>query len=45
MNPGGRLFLLCFSDQEPGEQRPRRATRKEIEDAFAEGWVAESIEP
>ena len=42
---GGRLFLLCFSDAEPGDQGPRRVSRKEIEDAFAEGWVVESIEP
>jgi K+-transporting ATPase KdpA subunit len=45
LKPGGRLFLLCFSDAEPGEQGPRRVSRKEIEDAFAEGWVVESIEP
>jgi cyclopropane fatty-acyl-phospholipid synthase-like methyltransferase len=45
LNPGGRLFLVCFSDAEPGEQGPRRVSRKEIEDAFAEGWVVESIEP
>ena len=42
---GGRLFVLCFSDAEPGEQGPRRVSRKEIEDAFAQGWVIESIEP
>jgi cyclopropane fatty-acyl-phospholipid synthase-like methyltransferase len=45
LRPGGRLFLLCFSDAEPGDQGPRRVTKKEIEDAFAEGWVIESIEP
>src|SRR5438105_5236355 len=45
VKPGGRLFLLCFSDEEPGLQGPRRVSRKEIEDAFAEGWVVESIEP
>ena len=45
LKPGGRLFLLCFSDEEPGDQGPRRVSRKEIEDAFAEGWVVESIEP
>jgi len=43
--PGGKLFLLCFSDEEPGDQGPRRVSRKEIEDAFAEGWAVESIEP
>lgn len=45
LKPGGRLFLLCFSDDELGEQGPRRVSRKEIEDAFAEGWAVESIEP
>ena len=45
LKPGGRLFLLCFSDAEPGDQGPRRVSGKEIEDAFAEGWVVESIEP
>src|SRR5262249_16578031 len=45
LKPGGRLFLLCFSDAEPGEQGPRRVSRKEIEDAFAGGWVVESVEP
>jgi len=42
---GGRLYLLCFGDEEPGTQGPRRVSRKEIEDAFANGWVVESIVP
>ena len=45
LRPGGRLFLLCFSDAEPGDQGPRRVSRKEIEDAFAEGWEVESVDP
>lgn len=45
LKPGGRLFLLCFSDEEPGDQGTRRISRKEIEDAFTEGWVIESAEP
>lgn len=45
LNPGGRFFLLCFSDEEPGTQGPRRVSRIELEAAFAEGWVVESIEP
>src|SRR5262245_40379068 len=44
LKPGGRLFLLCFSDAEPGEQGPRRVSKKEIEDAFAGGWAVEAIE-
>ena len=45
LKPGGSLFLLCFSDAEPGAQGPRRVSRKEIENAFAGGWVVETIEP
>lgn len=37
LKPGGRLFLLCFSDEEPGIQGPRRISRREIEEAFGEG--------
>ena len=44
LKPGGRLFMLCFSDDEPGTQGPRRVSRKEIEVAFAEGWAVEFIE-
>jgi cyclopropane fatty-acyl-phospholipid synthase-like methyltransferase len=42
--PGGRLFLLCFSDQEPGEQGPRRVSESELRSAFATGWEVESID-
>lgn len=45
LNPGGRLFLICFSDDEPGTQGPRRVSRQEIFSAFALGWKVESIEP
>ena len=44
LKSGGRLYLLCFSDEEPGTQGPRRVSRKEIEDAFTHGWTVESIE-
>ncbi len=45
LKPGGRLFLLCFSDAEPGTQGPRRVSKKELHDAFAQGWQIESVEP
>jgi cyclopropane fatty-acyl-phospholipid synthase-like methyltransferase len=45
LKPGGRLFLMCFSDEEPGTQGPRRVSKKELHAAFAEGWSIESIEP
>jgi cyclopropane fatty-acyl-phospholipid synthase-like methyltransferase len=42
---GGRLFLLCFSDEEPGTQGPRRVSQQELREAFANGWEVESIQP
>ena len=41
----GRLFLLCFSERQPGTLGPRRVTRGEIEASFADGWRVDSIEP
>jgi cyclopropane fatty-acyl-phospholipid synthase-like methyltransferase len=45
VQPGGRVFLMAFSDQEPGTEGPRRVSRQQLENAFAEGWHVESIEP
>lgn len=43
--PGGRYFMLCFSDQQPGTWGPHRIRRDEIAAVFAEGWRVDSIEP
>ncbi len=45
LEPGGRLFLMCFSDSEPGTQGPRRVSKQEIVDAFAAGWEIETLRP
>ena len=45
LKPGGRIFLMCFSDEEPGTQGPRRVSKKELDDAFAKDWTIESIQP
>jgi len=45
LEPGGRLFLICFSDEEPGTAGPRRISQREMRGAFAEGWEVESIVP
>jgi cyclopropane fatty-acyl-phospholipid synthase-like methyltransferase len=45
LEPGGRLFLLCFSDEEPGTRGPRRVSKQELHAAFAQGWAIESVEP
>jgi SAM-dependent methyltransferase len=43
VEPGGRLYLLCFSDQEPGTEGPRRVSRQELYDAFADDWEVEWV--
>lgn len=43
--PGGRYYMLCFSDRQPGDWGPRRVTQDEIRAAFSEGWEVDSIEP
>ena len=45
LKPGGKLYLRCFSDEEPGTIGPRRVSRKELHEAFAKGWSIESIQP
>ena len=45
VEPGGRVFLMCFSDEEPGDEGPRRVSRQELYDAFADGWAIESLKP
>jgi cyclopropane fatty-acyl-phospholipid synthase-like methyltransferase len=45
LKPGGRLFLMCFSDEEPGTVGPWRISKEELQAAFADGWVIESIKP
>ncbi len=41
--PGGRLFLLSFTDEER-DRGPAGASRQGIYDAFADDWIVESVE-
>jgi SAM-dependent methyltransferase len=43
--PGGVLHLLCFSEDTPGTEGPRRVTQGEITNTFSRDWLVESIEP
>jgi SAM-dependent methyltransferase len=43
LKPGGRYFLICFSDEEPGSMGPRRVSRAEIRATFSRGWRVDSI--
>ena len=40
---GGRVFLMCFSDEELGDTGPRRIAQGDLREAFALGWTIESI--
>jgi len=45
LRPGGRYFMLSFSDQQAGDWGPvHKLTRSAIRDAFADGWHVDSIE-
>jgi cyclopropane fatty-acyl-phospholipid synthase-like methyltransferase len=44
LGPEGHLFLLCFSDREPGDWGPRRVTQGELRATFTDGWHVESID-
>jgi ubiquinone/menaquinone biosynthesis C-methylase UbiE len=35
LKPGGRYFMLCFSDKEPEGPGPRRVSKAEIKDTFS----------
>lgn len=45
--PGGRYYMLCFSDRQPpatAARGPRRVSREEIRQTFADGWRINSIQ-
>jgi len=45
LKPGGRLYLMCFSNDEPGTDGPRRVSKQELRQAFAAGGEIVFIEP
>lgn len=45
LRPGGRYFMIAFSDLEPPGYGPRRVTQAEIRAAFADGWRIDWIRP
>jgi SAM-dependent methyltransferase len=42
--PGALLHLLCFSEETPGTEGPRRVTQGELVATFARDWEIESVE-
>ena len=47
LDDGGRCYLMCFSDRQPGDFGPRRVSQDELRAAFApaSGWRIASIAP
>jgi ubiquinone/menaquinone biosynthesis C-methylase UbiE len=43
LGQGGRYFMLCFSDKEPGTEGPRRVSKREIEAAFSPHFLIKYI--
>jgi len=44
LRPGGRCYLACFSDRQPGTWGPRRVSQDELRAAFSQGWDVVRIE-
>jgi cyclopropane fatty-acyl-phospholipid synthase-like methyltransferase len=42
--PGGILHLLCFSEDTPGTDGPRRVTQAELRQTFSRDWIVDRIE-
>jgi SAM-dependent methyltransferase len=40
---GGRCYLMCFSDRQPGDWGPRRVRQDELLAAFSDGWAVTDI--
>ena len=44
LRPGGHLYLMCFSNRQPGEFGPRRVSQDELRAAFGDGWTILAIQ-
>lgn len=42
---GGRMFIMTFSDRQPGTWGPRRVSQAELRAAFSDGWRVDDIQP
>jgi SAM-dependent methyltransferase len=45
LEPGGCLYLICFSELQPGHFGPRRVRQDELRAAFSDGWKVIEIVP
>jgi hypothetical protein len=45
LHAGGRMFIMTFSDRQPGTWGPRRVSQAELRAAFSDGWRIDDIQP
>jgi SAM-dependent methyltransferase len=45
LRDGGRCYLMCFSDRQPGDFGPRRVSQDELRAAFGDGFRIVGIAP
>jgi 2-polyprenyl-3-methyl-5-hydroxy-6-metoxy-1,4-benzoquinol methylase len=45
LRPGGRCFLMCFSDRQQGTWGPHRVSERELRESFAGGWRIDLLAP
>ncbi len=43
LRPGGRAFVLCWSERNPWGYGPRRVTQMELRGSFEQGWTVDAI--
>src|ERR1700760_4077516 len=43
LRPAGTCYLMCFSDQQPGDWGPNRVRADELRAAFSDGWAVRSV--
>jgi len=43
LRSGGTVYLMCFSDRQPGDFGPRRVRQDELRESFSDGWTVDSI--
>jgi cyclopropane fatty-acyl-phospholipid synthase-like methyltransferase len=43
LRSGSTLYLMCFSDRQPGDFGPRRVRQDELRASFSDGWTVKSI--
>jgi len=44
LEPGGMIYLMCFSERTPGDWGPQRIHEDELRETFSGGWELERLE-